>query len=130
MDDTAGPDQTWDTVTINFGTLTTPAASRMACSPSGHSQRTGPSFLVPGQDGNSWQTNVAGGLDFFDISIGPVVSGGYLNIQTSDANTGDTIDTEFGLFDSAGILVAFDDDGQGSAGGTLTACSLSARRTR
>lgn len=64
--------------------------------------------------------NVAGGLDFYDFSVGAVgASGSYLNINTSDPVTGDTIDTEIAIFDAAGILVGLDDDGQISALGGL-----------
>lgn len=119
VDDVAGPDQTWDTITINFGTVTDSGGIENGMFSIGALPDDGTMVFGPGQDGNAWQTNVAGGLDFFDFTVGPVASGGYLNIQTSDAGTGDTIDSEIGLFDSAGILVAFDDDGQGSAGGTL-----------
>ena len=61
-------------------------------------------------------SHVATGLDFFEFSIDG--SGSWLNIQTFDARTGDTIDTELAIFDANGVFMATDDDGQGTQGGT------------
>ncbi|MEM7311689.1 MAG: PEP-CTERM sorting domain-containing protein [Planctomycetota bacterium] len=114
VDDSAGPDQTWDSVTIEFGELTDPGGRvvdngmfALGVLPADGSVVSG-----PGQGSNAYHTNVADGLDFFTLEIPAAVGpGGYLNLTTSDALTGDTIDTEIFLFDSAGMLVATDDDG-------------------
>ena len=108
--DGVGPDQTWDDISIEFQNVVLQNGSyNLGALPSDGTLVT-----------NSG-TNVAGGLDFYDFSVGAGVAGpgDYLNIQGIDPLTGDNIDTEFGLFDSAGVLVAFDDDGQESAFGGL-----------
>ncbi|RMF85479.1 MAG: PEP-CTERM sorting domain-containing protein [Planctomycetota bacterium] len=111
FNDGAGTDQIWDDITIEFQEIGIQNGMvNLGALPSDGSLVT--------YSGH----NVAGGLDFFDFSIGgPGVgaAGSYLNAQTIDPVTGDTIDTEIGLFDSAGVLVAFDDDGQDFALGGL-----------
>jgi hypothetical protein len=111
FDDGPGTDQIWDDITIEFQNVTVQNGMfDLGMLPS------------DGSVVSATGTNVNGGLDFYDFSIGAsgVVGGGdYLNIQTRDALTGDTIDSEIALFDSAGILVAYDDDGQESAFGGL-----------
>ncbi len=121
FNDGPGPDQTWDDVTIEFQEIgIMNGMADLGTLPSDGTMVTTSGF------------NVSGGLDFYDfvVTAPGVAAGGYLNIQTFDNGTGDTIDSEIGLFDSAGILVAFDDDGQGSAVVRYTACFRSARRTR
>jgi hypothetical protein len=66
-------------------------------------------------------TNVAGGWDewTFTIPADAQFSGSFLNIQTTDPGT-DVIDTELGIFDSAGNFIASDDDGNAGAYSQLT----------
>ena len=61
-----------------------------------------------------------GGLDIYTFALGNpgVGPGRYLNIQTREQSN-DLVDTEIALFDSSGILLAFDDDGQDSQYGGL-----------
>ena len=108
--DGVGADQTWDNISIEFQEVVVENGSYdMGALPSDGS------FVT-----NSG-TNVAGGLDLYKFSVGAGVAnpGDYLNIQAIDPLTGDNIDTEVGLFDAAGVLVAFDDDGQETAFGGL-----------
>lgn len=110
-DDGAGPDQIWDDVTIEFrapGTVIDGSYSLGA-------------LPADGTIVSNTGTNVAGGFDYYDFEIGAGVGapGDYLNVQTLDPNTGDTIDTELAIFDAAGILVGYDDDGQVTALGGL-----------
>lgn len=115
FDDAAGTDQTWDTVTVGFQEIAVVDGNfAMGTLPEG------PTVEGPGAEGNPFHSMVAGGLDFFTFSLGAdILPQGFLNIQTFDALTGDTMDSEIALFDSAGVLVAFDDDGQVSGKGGL-----------
>ncbi|MEM7587405.1 MAG: hypothetical protein AAF560_28715 [Acidobacteriota bacterium] len=109
FNDGAGADQTWDTVTIEFGSVAiVNGSSALGALPTDGTPVTALA-----------QPKVAGGLDFitFEITGLGVVAGGYLNINTSDAGTGDIVDTEIFLFDSADQLVATDDDGQVTGSG-------------
>jgi hypothetical protein len=57
----------------------------------------------------------SGQLDFFTFSIGGDVNdgdGSYLNIQTFGIQGLPTVDTEIGLYDGGGNLIASDDDDQ------------------
>ncbi len=93
------PDQVWETIefrflergvtneVFNLGSL--PSDGSPALSSHGH---------------------VAGGLDFFNFSLDG--SGNWLNIQTIQPDAGNPMNTEIAIYDSSGVLVAFDDDGQ------------------
>ncbi len=108
FDDAAGADQIWDSLVITFAEVGI-TNGMFALGAVG----IGDTVTASGH-------NVAGGLDFYDFSVGAVgASGSWLNINTSDPETGDTIDTEIAIFDAAGILVGFDDDGQITAEGGL-----------
>ncbi len=109
-DDGAGADQTWDTITWEFQEMSVVNGNYNM-------------GVLPG-DGSivsAAGSHVAGGLDFFEIELSAALNpaSGYLNVQTYDPLTGDNMDTEMALFDSAGILVALDDDGQASGFGGL-----------
>ncbi len=103
-------DQTWVDVSVSLGIFTvTNGMEDLGTLPG-----DGTMVMASGN-------NVSGGLDFYDFVVPEPGVGGsvaYLNIQTSDPGL-DPIDTEIGLFDSSGVLVAFDDDGQESANGGL-----------
>lgn len=59
----------------------------------------------------SQSQHVAGGLDFFTFDFAGVAGSNFLNLRTIPSATGGSFDTEMALYDSNGMLVAFDDDG-------------------
>ncbi len=108
FDDTADAiDQTWLDLTLTFEESVVTNGNFSAGALSG---------TTTSLTGN----NVAGGLDFYTFTIGGagVDATGFLNIQTYDIG-GTLIDTELGLYDSAGNFIATDDDGQDTALGGL-----------
>lgn len=108
--DGAGPDQVWDSIAIEF--------QETVIQDGMFSEGLLPNDATTV---STTGTNVAGGLDYYSFTLSDAVGmpGSFLNVQTYDALTGDTIDTEIALFDASGILVAYDDDGQESALGGL-----------
>lgn len=108
FDDTADAiDQTWLDLTLTFEESVVTNGNFNAGALSG---------TTTSLTGN----NVSGGLDFYTFTIGGagVDPTGYLNIATYDIG-GTLIDTELGLYDSAGNFIATDDDGQDSGLGGL-----------
>ncbi len=102
-DDGVGADANWSTVTYEFGSsvLTNGSYSLGALPADGLTHSTAGS-------------HVSGGLDFFTFDIsafGVPAGGGYLNISMNAGASGSMTDTEVALYDSAGNLVATDDDG-------------------
>lgn len=109
-DDGDGADQIWDEITIELiETTITNGQADLGM------------LATDGSVHDASGRNVAGGLDFYQIELtgSGVISGGFLNIQTLDALTGDAIDTELALYDAGGAFVATDDDGQASGLGGL-----------
>lgn len=108
--DGAGPDSTWNDITIEF--------QNVAIQNGNYNMGMLP---ADGTVVSAAGTNVVGGLDFYEIELSGAINPatGFLNVQTYDALTGDTIDTEIALFDSAGVLVGYDDDGQATGLGGL-----------
>ena len=102
QDGTAGlAEQRWDTVTYDLqGALITNGNFALgALNPNGVQTITAGS-------------NVAGGLDFYSMSIPAGVNpAGYLSILTRQTAGAALYDSEIALYDSAGNLVGDDDDG-------------------
>jgi hypothetical protein len=109
FNDGPGPDQTWNTISIGLvaGTPDTVVNGMFNVG----AIPFGGTVLGPGQGMNPYHTNVVGGLDFFEFSVGAVGLTTTLSIETIDGETGDPIDTELFLFDSLGNFIATDDDG-------------------
>ena len=96
------PESTWDTVTYEFGAATLVNGNFNLGSAVGN----GVTVSTAG-------SNVAGGLDFYTITIPYGVSNlaDYLNIKTSQPAGAALYDSELAIFDSAGNKIAEDDDG-------------------
>ena len=107
-DNPGGTDQTWLDISITF----LAGGVQDGMFDIGPLTGAGVMDAGPGQDGNAFHSNVVAGLDFFEFSVGDVSGDDYLNIQTIETDTNDVIDTVMFLFDSNGVLVAVDDDGQ------------------
>lgn len=114
FDDGPGIDQRWDSVTLEFQEFSVSDGNfALGSLPSDATQH-----LQPGSNGNSYYTNLSGFLDFFTLDLADGVNagifgGGFLDIEALDALTGATIDTEIAIYDSAGNLIATNDDGGG-----------------
>lgn len=96
------PESTWNTVTYEFGS----AALVNGNFNLGSAVGNGVTVTTAG-------SNVAGGLDFYTITIPYGVSNlaDYLNIKTSTPAGAGLYDSELAIFDSAGNKIAEDDDG-------------------
>ncbi len=93
------PDQTWDTIDLRFlESVVTNEFFELNTLPS------------DGSVTRSSHSHVAGGLDFFEFMLDG--SGSWLNIQTIQPSAENPMNTEMAVYDSLGVLVAFDDDGQ------------------
>ncbi len=122
FNDGAGTDQVWDTVTVAFEEVGIVDGNfDLGALPDDKMLHK-----APGSNGNSYYSNLSGFLDYFTFSLEDgVLPNGFLNVQTRDASTGDTIDSEIAIYDSAGNLIATDDDGQvGTFGGLYSMLSF------
>lgn len=102
-DQSNAPDAVWDTVTYEFGgnNITNGNFNLGVANPNGVTSST-------------FGSNVAGGLDFYSISLPYGVSnlGDFLNIETSaGADNSTAYDSEIAIYDGAGNFITTDDDG-------------------
>lgn len=98
-DDAANaPDQVWDSVTYEFGTVINGGGNLGT-------------LIGDGVTVNTPGSHVAAGLDFFTFNFAGVNGpADYLNISMLGGGTGGMTDTEMALYDGLGNLVATSDD--------------------
>lgn len=101
-DDGAGPDSTWDPISITYQEVIFDGTPPSVVNESFSAGAFDPGD-APYTNSNS---HVAGGLDFYDFTLN---SDGLITLTTENSPFG--IDTEIGLYDTAsGVLIASNDD--------------------
>jgi hypothetical protein len=105
--DGAGADAVWDTVTYSFGGAVIENGN--------FSLGSAP---IDGVTRSTAGSNVAGGLDFYTITIpnGVTHISQWLNIKTSQPAGAAGYDSELAIYDAAGNKIAEDDDGATGTG--------------